>query len=403
MRIGVIHWAFPPVIGGVEMHLLTICPEMVNQGAEVFVLTGSYEDAPSQEVTQGVHIIRREEMVPSNIEGWERRGRDLYPIAKSLFDEFLDGYRIEVVQAHNLHYNFFEYSTALTDACHRRRIPCYLVLHNDHFEDPETEAITQLIVGEIPWTRLVAISDYVKGSLAQLHQEVPQERWMVIPHGIDLEAFHPVEMEEKERLKEEYGFKGRKVILHPGRIIPWKGIIPALKGMPAIAQEFPEALLVLTGRAKVIFQGDQVVRYNRGVDKLIRELHLEENVHIGNYTHKDMPPLTALADILIYTSVFEEPFGLCPVEGMACEVPVIVTRSGGMAESVIDGETGFIISKDEERIPDELAEKIILLLSDARLGEKMGKAGRMRAERFFNKERMAQEFIKLSKNLIEYT
>lgn len=52
MRIGVVHWAFPPVMGGVEMHLYTVCPEMVRQGQEVYVLVSDVEGAVwKQEVT----------------------------------------------------------------------------------------------------------------------------------------------------------------------------------------------------------------------------------------------------------------------------------------------------------------------------------------------------------------
>jgi len=86
---------------------------------------------------------------------------------------------------------------------------------------------------------------------------------------------------------------------------------------------------------------------------------------------------------------------------MACAVPAVITRSGGLPESIIDGETGFIIDKDEEKIPVQLAEKITNLFSDPKLAQRIGKAGRERAKVFFDRKRMAKDFIKLSKQLIQ--
>ena len=84
----------------------------------------------------------------------------------------------------------------------------------------------------------------------------------------------------------------------------------------------------------------------------------------------------------------EEPFGLVPVEGMACGKPVVVTRSGGMVESVIDGQAGFIIEKKDAKL---LAEKILLLLKDKELAAKMGRQGREHVAARFTRERMARE------------
>jgi glycosyltransferase involved in cell wall biosynthesis len=140
--------------------------------------------------------------------------------------------------------------------------------------------------------------------------------------------------------------------------------------------------------------------YDARIDRYIRENGLRDHVHIGTYTHEDIPPLNALSDVVIYTTIGEEPFGLVPVEGMASGVPVVVTRSGGLTESVVDGETGFIITKDEEQLPEELAQRLVQLLTHPELAEGMGRKGRRRAEETFHKARMAHDFIELSRALL---
>lgn len=398
LRIGVVHWAFPPVIGGVEMHLLTIAPEMARQGAEVFLLAGTAEGAPATEEMRGITVERREGMVPGHVEDIRERGGDVYAASKRTFETFLDAHAVNVVQAHNLHYDLYALSHALEDACRERGIPFYLVLHNDLFLDRSRET-TRRIVEEIGWHRLVAISHYIRDQMAP-DMDVPQERWTVIMHGIDTGRFTPMDEEQKLRWKREYGFGDRPVILHPARFLPWKGVLPALHAMPRVVESVPDALMVMTGRAERIYKDQEALaRYDDRIDAYIEAQGLGENVYVGDYDHDDIPRLEALSDVVVYTTIGDEPFGLVPVEGMACGVPVVVTRSGGMVESVVDGETGFIISKEEERMPGELAERVTWLLTHPQEAGEMGQRGRERAVETFAKERMARDFLELSQQL----
>jgi glycosyltransferase involved in cell wall biosynthesis len=395
MRLGIIHWGFPPIGGGVEAHLLTVCPEMVKQGAEVYILTKSVHGMPAEEVVQGIQAIRCEGMSDSKLDEIRKAGGDIYSTAKKMFRDFLDKYNIEAIQAHNLQMDFFDFSRALLDACSERKISAFLFIHNHTFIDCDPEEMKR-ILRDLPWKKLIPISRFICKDLQKQIPEIPKQRYKVILHGIDLEHFVPRSKEEIEKLKMKYGFHGRRVILHPARIMRWKGIVAAVAAMPRVFKEFPEAKLVLTGRIRVIFKEQKELwQYNRQVDDTIRRLKIGKDVHIGNYHFSEIPELFSLSDVVIYTTIKEEPFGLCPVEAMASGVPAIVTASGGLVESVLDGKTGFIISKDEDKIPIELADRIIQILSNPSLAVKMGKAGRRRAEEKFDKKRMAREMIEL--------
>jgi glycosyltransferase involved in cell wall biosynthesis len=401
LKIGVVHWSFPPVTGGVEMHLLTITPEMVRQGARVYVLCGTAENAPAEEVVHGVTVFRREILGVSHLQRQRDTGQPIYQPARDLFDTFLSDHDIDVVQAHNLHYDFYPLSRALRDASTEREIPAYLVIHSDVFID-RSQARTARILKEIGWDRLVPISDYLLGSLRSTLSDIPEDAWTVIKHGIDTERFKSVDDAGRKRLRREYGLEGRKVILHTGRFLPWKGILPALRSMPSIREEIPDALMVLTGRATRLYKDqEQLAQYDAQIDRYIEEQDLSEHVQIGDYDHDDIPRLNALSDVVIYTTIGQEPFGLVPVEGMACGVPVIVTDSGGLVESVVDGETGFVITRDEKKLSRELAKRTIQLLEDPDLAERFGKRGRERVEGRFDKRRMADDFIRLSRELLD--
>lgn len=400
MKLGVIHWAFHPMIGGVETHLFTICPEMVRQGARVYLLTGAVEGEAEAEDILGVKVIRRKEMCPPNVSEWVQQGKDLYGIASKLFEEFVAAHEIEVVQAHNLHMDYFPYSKALLDVCGARNIPTYLVIHNDIFM-PAREPIMWQIV-ELPWGAYVPISDFNKISMQERKPEIKKRRWVTNKHGIDIDRFKPVDKAMKEKLKLEYGFSGKRVILHAGRLLHTKGAYETIQAMPKILERFPDTLLVVLGKTKkMISEEDIRSGYEKKVEGLVKEKKLEKDIWFGQSPHSEMHRLIALSDVAVSPTVeAKEPFGLCPVEAMACGVPAIVTRSGGLVESVVDGLTGFVIDRDPSRIPLQLAESVIEIFSDPGLAEKMGREGRRRTEELFDKRRMAGDFIKLSEELI---
>ncbi len=396
MKTGVVHWSFPPRGGGVEAHLITVLPEMVKQGSEVFILTETMEGQPDSSSVSGVKVIRRDELSVSNLETMT----DIYQRTYPLFKTFIEENQIDVIQAHNLHMDYFDLSRALLDACREKNIPCYLLLHNHEFIDRDPRVMVS-ILRDLPWDRLVCISNFIREQLEHQIKGIPAEKWTVILHGIDTDTFHPLTAEERAKLRNEYGFDQRRMVLHPARILRWKGIVPAVQAMPQVIQSFPDTLLVLTGRIKPIYKEEEEIKnYNLLVDQTVRGLKLEKNVHIGKYGFSDLPKLTAISDVVIYTTIGEEPFGLCPVEAMASGVPAVITRSGGLVESIIDGVTGFIIDKEEGRIPSQLAGKITAFFSDPELAAKMGKAGRKRALENFDKKRMARDFIELSEELI---
>jgi glycosyltransferase involved in cell wall biosynthesis len=401
MNIGVVHWAFQPVIGGVETHLLTIYPEVARRGASASVLCGTVEGAPDDEEIEGVHVARRAGMSPDEIEAVRAGGGDVYAASRAMFEDFLDAHGAEVVHAHNLHMDYFDLSRALLDSCRERGIPALIVLHNHEFIDRDWEE-TRRIITELDWDRYVPISEFVLGQMRATCPEVPEDKWLVIRHGIDLERFRPRPPDEIAGMKAAYGFTGRRVILHPARLLPWKGVLPAVKSMPAVCRAEPDALLVQTGRAgRVYKEPGELERYERAIEAFIAENDLKGHVHIGEYGYEDMPLLTALSDVVIYPTIGDEPFGLVPVEGMACQKPVIVTRSGGLVESVIDGVTGFVIERDEKLVPSQLAEHVIRLLGDQSLARRMGQAGLARAHDRFGRERMARDFLDLSRRLLD--
>ena len=104
------------------------------------------------------------------------------------------------------------------------------------------------------------------------------------------------------------------------------------------------------------------------------------------------------ADVLLIPSVWHEPFGIPVVEGMACGLPVVASRSGGIPEIVVDGETGFIVERDN---PDKLASAMLRLLGDPTQQSSMGCAGRQRAVACFDWKEITAQLVTLYDRLLD--
>jgi glycosyltransferase involved in cell wall biosynthesis len=214
--------------------------------------------------------------------------------------------------------------------------------------------------------------------------------------GIDIELFAPGNRNRK--WADRLGIDGRPTIIHPARMLPWKGVIYSVRAMEAIVREFPHALLIVTDTDNIVDWIRELDGYKKLVAEEIRARGLEANVVTQSFPYMELPWVYNFSDIVIYPTIGEEPFGLVPVEAMACGKPVVVTRSGGMVESVVDGETGFIIEKHD---PEALADKLLMLLKDKAMARHLGERGRQRAVEVFSRERMARETARLYEQAIE--
>ena len=123
---------------------------------------------------------------------------------------------------------------------------------------------------------------------------------------------------------------------------------------------------------------------------MIRELQLSADVRFEAAAYSDMPRLYEEADIVVYPTIGEEPYGLVPIEAMSCARPIVASNSGGIPETVVDGNTGYIIAKgDANALADRLAE----LISNPERARRLGAAGRRRVEDNFNGEQYVSKLL----------
>jgi glycosyltransferase involved in cell wall biosynthesis/phosphoheptose isomerase len=198
-------------------------------------------------------------------------------------------------------------------------------------------------------------------------------RLTVIPCGVDLERFRPDGPREPRR-------PGMSRLLTVGRLVERKGIGNAIEALARV----PDAeLVVVGGPARADLHRDPEAQRLLGI---ARDLGVEDRVDLrGRVSRDDLPALIRSADAVVAVPWYE-PFGIVPLEAMACGVPVVAAAVGGMIDTVVDGVTGV---HAPPRDPERLAELLRSMLADADAREAWGRAGVRRARRLYDWNRIA--------------
>jgi glycosyltransferase involved in cell wall biosynthesis len=142
-------------------------------------------------------------------------------------------------------------------------------------------------------------------------------------------------------------------LITTGRFDRRKGFETVIRALPLLP---PEATLACWGRG-----GDDERERLEGI---VAELELTDRVTFGSLERHELPDEYRSADVMVFPSIWAEPFGLVPVEAMACGVPVLATGVGGSAEFLEDG-ANCLLFPTEDHIA--LAEQVRRLGSDPAL------------------------------------
>jgi glycosyltransferase involved in cell wall biosynthesis len=173
--------------------------------------------------------------------------------------------------------------------------------------------------------------------------------------------------------------------------VPRKGFDVMVRALATI----PDAELVLVGgpdRADV--ESDPEARRLRA---LAEQLGVADRLVLhGAVARADMPALLRSADVVACTPWYE-PFGIVPLEAMACGVPVVAAAVGGMLDTVVHDVTGRLVTPKRHA---EVAETINHLLHDAFLRQSLGAAGRDRARARYSWDRIAADTERIYDRLV---
>ncbi len=202
----------------------------------------------------------------------------------------------------------------------------------------------------------------------------------IAPCGVDLDLFRAEGPAE--------GRARRHRIVSVGRLVPRKGVDLVIRSLPLLrAAGIDDVELIVVGGAGDSDALDSDPEARRLL-ALADELGVADQVSLrGQVPRENMPALLRSADAIVCAPWYE-PFGIVPLEAMACGVPVVAAAVGGLIDTVVDGSTGLHVPPMD---PEAIAAAVRELLGDPQLRVRLGQAGQARVRSRYSWERVAAE------------
>jgi glycosyltransferase involved in cell wall biosynthesis len=225
--------------------------------------------------------------------------------------------------------------------------------------------------------RIIADGRAIKDQLPQsIHSRVS-----VVHNGIDTTVFHP--KCDGAKIREEFGILPEQIVVgHAGRITPWKGQHHLIEAFAEIANEFPNALLLLAGSP--VFD---TAAYERRLRAMAAEFRLQDRIIFAGYRH-DLANVLAAMNIFAFTSTEKDTSPLALLSAMATGLPIVAFAIEGVRELFDDDQSVVTVPVGDSRAT---AEALSALLGDAPLRLQMGKHARMVAQEQFSLDRFVNQ------------
>lgn len=226
---------------------------------------------------------------------------------------------------------------------------------------------------------ILPISQAVRDAFRWTSERNPKVH--VIHNGVDPARFMP--SDDKQAAHKVIGMlPDVPLIGMSGRIAHWKGHRTFVQAAALVYQQQPYVQFIIAGDA--VTAHDHQLKQE--LMQLTQELGLAEVLTYTGF-RTDMPQIMAALNVFVLPSELPEPWGLVVLEAMASGCPVVATKQGGPLESVVDGETGFLVPPVD---PEPMAQAILTLLQNPARAKDMGMVGRARCIERFTLERTAR-------------
>ncbi|SHO45962.1 glycosyltransferase family 4 protein [Desulfopila aestuarii] len=238
---------------------------------------------------------------------------------------------------------------------------------------------------------VIAVSDAVKSHIRERYGRT--DNVITIHRGVDGETFAPekISSNQLEMMREQWGLDGDKIcIMLPGRFTRWKGQEVFLKSLGVLKNTNYQAILV----------GDpqEHQSYAAELERIIQSNNLQDKVKMVGHC-ADMATAYLLSDIVVSASSSQpEAFGRVSIEAMAMGKPVIATAHGGSLETVVDGETGWLVKPGDADDMAQAIDKALSLSPDERAA--MGRRGYQRVMTSFTTEAMCSATLSLYRKML---
>jgi len=360
-------------VGGAERSTLDVAGAIVRAGGRAFVISAGGRMVNELEKSGAVHF------------SWEAASKDPRIIWKnhSLLKDFIELERVNMVHVRSRAPAWSAYL-----ATRKSKVPMVTTMHSSYQSNLPWEKFYNSIMtrGERLITISRSMADYV-----EKQYDVPPQRITVIPRGVDLTVYcrDSVSNERMDKFAASVFLpKDRPFIIFPGRLMKAKGQELAMQALAKITEPY---------FCLIVGPDHEHIGYREHLKHMKLKLNLQDKVTFLD--HVDLPAAYMHANLVLSPSQIPESFGRVCAEAQAMGQPVIATDLGATRETILDGETGWLVPVGDV---DALADAIrnALALSHSNRIAMMEKAI-MHARAHFNMERMCAMTLAVYAELLQ--
>ena len=385
LEICVLNPFFHPYKGGTEKVLLEVYSRL-SKRHNVTVITSAPKERnrPSVEHVSGIKVVRLrtfQEHVP------------IFPMPFLFFDglkKALAGEGSDIYHINN-RYQFFEDTVNVVKGMDKKLA---LTIHNSKPKniDPLTDDLGHFY--DWLWgKKLMHASDLITAvSTYTIKSTVPRSerhKTHLVFNGVDCRKYRKIKNNGQiSRISRHFGFDGRTTILTNGRLVAQKGQIYLMKAIKELANEgYLDINLLIIGNGPL----------KRSLHRAAKRMGLDKRFHVTYGIEDDkLPYYYNSCDIFSMPSLYE-PAGLALMEALACEMPSVISRTGGMPE--IAGDSA-LYSRPKDYY--SIKERLRYALENEKETAGMARIGRRRMIRYHDWDRIAKQYESLFLSTIRY-
>lgn len=378
-------WEYPPrIVGGISPHVKEISQELQRQGVEVHVITKATPLAPDEEVEDSgvqVHRVHLDEQPNDFIHEIQLLNHATDLRVRQLLEDWRPGGQPTIFHAHDwlsldcARELKYEYSLPMLATVHATEEGRNNGIHND---------MQRYIHEQEYWLtyeawRVIVCSEFMRDEVGRQFN-CPPNKVDVIFNGVDASKFEfSFSDEERAQVRASLAKPHEKIVMYVGRFVREKGIHLLLEAASAILAHEPNTKFVIVG-------GGNREKFERFVEWY----GLKDKIHFtGFVSGRALHQVYRCADVAVFPSLYE-PFGIVALEGMAANVPVVVSDAGGLKEVVLHDHTGTTTFAGNA---GSLAWGILRVLRDPERAQRLVQNARERLVRDFDWARIAGQTI----------
>ena len=379
--------------GGVERYIVNLtnyCKEKSDLKT-VLVLPSYDQDSIKKE---GNFITYFTNTLALNKKSSTRKTSEKARQFSSMIEKVIIDHKIDIICAENFHVGLPPaYSLLLNTIATLHNTPLVLRLHSFAGSELQTEIINQLM-----WKDISCVSKSVTGDCFKKGADIDLLSTDYL--GVDLDEFNSDI--KNTSLKRKIGLSPKdRVVMTASRIIHGrknilkeKGVINLVRSFSKISPRYPDLYLLIAVATPPENLKDEFEQAYNMLLGYIKLHNIEDKTIVKTFKLNEMPDVYSSSDIFVLASE-NETFGQVFIEAMACGLPVIGTKVGGIPEIISDSYNGYLVQPGDSTI---LAQRIEYLIKNRQEMKKFIRTGKKTVENKFNSNRQLSKFItKLTK------